>query len=230
MPRMSKKETAVWDKTVPNASLYEQDSCVLMAACPTFSWGWKWTTALSVSGRRLTLIQLAAARRRLEGLQWRNYAEVVPLVHQTIYKPLQKANNEFSGPIVACTIRLHCRRSNYTVRQKKGTTFHLWINLFIRNVIWQNFVLSLLMKIIIDITDLFMEFPLNSHICMYTYMHVLTATLMNDVSDATYVQERESGMRQDSAECIFVWARQLCTVLFIVSISLLHKILNACQN
>jgi len=213
--------------------LYEQDSCVLMAACPTFSWGWKWTTALSVSGRRLTLIQLARKgcneEITLKSCLYGSFLSAI-IVHQTIYKPLQKANTEFSGPIVACTIRLHCRRSNYTVRQKKGTTFHLWINLFIRNVIWQNFVLSLLMKIIIDITDLFMEFPLNSHICMYTYMHVLTATVMNDVSDATYVQERDSGTRQDSAECIFVWARQLCTVLFIVSISLLHKILNACQN
>jgi len=36
------------------------------------------------------------------------------------------------------------------------------------------------------------------------------ATLINDVSDATYVRERDSSMRQDSSKCIFVWARQLC--------------------
>jgi len=39
----------------------------------------------------------------------------------------------------------------YTVRQKKGTTFLLWMNLSIHNVIWQNLVLLLLMNIIIDV-------------------------------------------------------------------------------
>ena len=42
----------------------------------------------------------------------------------------------------------------YTVRQKKGTTFLLWINLLIHNVIWQDVVLLLLMNIIVDVTYL----------------------------------------------------------------------------
>ena len=34
----------------------------------------------------------------------------------------------------------------YTMRQKKGTTFLLRINLLIHNVIWQNLILLLLNK------------------------------------------------------------------------------------
>jgi len=39
-------------------------------------------------------------------------------------------------------------------RAEKGTTFLLWINLLIRNVIWQNLVLLLAMNIIVDVTYL----------------------------------------------------------------------------
>ena len=39
----------------------------------------------------------------------------------------------------------------YTVRQKKGTTFLLQINLLICNVIWQNLVLLSLVNIIVDV-------------------------------------------------------------------------------
>jgi len=38
--------------------------------------------------------------------------------------------------------------------RKKGTTFLLWINLLIRNVIWQNLVLLLLMNIIVYVACL----------------------------------------------------------------------------
>jgi len=43
---------------------------------------------------------------------------------------------------------------NWTDHMQKGTTFPLWINLSIRNVIWPNLVFLLLVTIIIDVTYL----------------------------------------------------------------------------
>jgi len=54
-------------------------------------------------------------------------------------------------PVAAGYIFCHCFLFIYTVKQKIGTTFLLWINILIRNVIWQNLVLLLLMNIIIDV-------------------------------------------------------------------------------
>jgi len=50
---------------------------------------------------------------------------------------------------------LNCSSASiYTVMQKKGTTFLLWLNLLIQNVIWQNLVLLLSTNIIVDVTYL----------------------------------------------------------------------------
>jgi len=51
----------------------------------------------------------------------------------------------------------------YTMRQKKGTTFLLRINLLMHNVIWQNLILLLLMNIIIDVIYLISGIYTNFH-------------------------------------------------------------------
>ena len=65
------------------------------------------------------------------------------------------------GGAALCQITLFTR--NYTGRQKKRTTFPLWINLLTRNVIWQNIVILLLMNVIVDVTYLISGISTNFH-------------------------------------------------------------------
>ena len=87
----------------------------------------------------------------------------------------------------------------YTARQKKGTTFLLWINLLICNVIWQHLLLK---YIAIDVTSLISG--------IYTNFH----TFLCKKCDVRY----------------YVYQSNNEVDVIIVSVSLLHKILNARQN
>jgi len=101
-----------------------------------------------------------------------------------------------------------CRYFLYTLRQKKGTTFLLWINLLICNVIWQTLVLLSSVNIIIDVTYLISG--------IYTNL----CTFLCKKCDIGYYVINHG-----------VYRRRTCYwLVFIVSISLLCKILNACQN
>ena len=90
---------------------------------------------------------------------------------------------------------------------EKGTTFLLRINLLICNVIWQNLVLLLLMNIIMDAT--YLIYGICTNLC----------TLLCKKCDGYCVVNR--GIYR---------IRSCYGLVFIVSISLLRKILNACQN
>ena len=83
----------------------------------------------------------------------------------------------------------------YTLRQKKGTTFLLWINLLICNVIWQHLVVLLLKNIAVDVTSLISG--------IYTTFHTFLCKKC-DVGYYVYQSSNEIDV-------------------FIVSVSLLHN-------
>jgi len=122
-------------------------------------------------------------------------------------------------PTVSCKLRggrshrlyaVYVRSMAMFIHREAGktlTTFLLWINLLIRNVNWQNSVLLLLLNIIIDDTYLISG--------IYTNFH----RLLCEKCDVGYYVIYHGVMIIDDYRLVF-----------IVSISLLHKIPKACQN
>ena len=105
-----------------------------------------------------------------------NYCKATWTIHASLWSassdPLFTRITSLGG--LLCGMNTNNQSANqhgkhYTIRQKKGTTFLLWIKLSIRNVIWQNLALLLSRKIIIAVTCLICGIYTNFRTCDVGY-------------------------------------------------------------